>query len=452
MKGLFEGTFRTGRWVRPPDLPAGPETPGRAVAEAAGRAAAAAIRAFASEAQRGRWLPVIDRDPTRASYAFHEDGAGADAAAVAAAFADGRVTGRKTLVANAETAEVLVVLCRTAAHARISAAIVPRDRETEVGARTTCAGLGGFALHEIDMRGAPAEILGAEGEGFRVAETVLAHGRCATASAAARAHRAALEAARSAATRVRFDRPLAEHEAVSDALDEAGLDLLTAEAAAADAGARLEAGDGALEAAAAKVWACAALRDAARLALRTAGGAGYVAPAPLVGALVDAEGLGLAFGDEGVLRAYVSLVGVEGVRSYLRETDSAMRSVYGFARLWPLYAVRRARLALGRPRWREVPPALREAAAQVEEAAGILAFRAFDLAFRRRGLLARSGRIQQHVGRIAVEIHAAAAAVARCDADSESTAWRIAARAFDRVARESRDLETALVVAEDDGA
>lgn len=309
-------------------------------------------------------------------------------------------------------------------------------------ARPTVLGIG---LRDVVFDAAPATLLGADGDGWRVAEAALGAGRAALAAAAVGAARRALDLARAAAARVRYGRPLGEHEAVADLLEEAADDLFAAEAAAADAARR-----GGLEAACAKVSTVEALERIADTAVRLSGGDAALADSPPARLAAEARALEPVFGPHDVVRAYVALAGVEAVRGYLRQTDEALRSVYGFLTVLPWYAVRRARLAFGVPRMPDVPREIREAARPVEEAAGILAHRAFDLAFRRRGLLLRAPRIQRRLGAIACETYAAACAVARADAGTEAVAWRVATRALDRVARESRRLEEALVLAEEE--
>jgi acyl-CoA dehydrogenase len=181
---------------------------------------------FGSAEQKARWLPPLVEQPILCSFALSEPGAGSDVAALrSTAVREGDeyvLNGSKTFITNAGHAEWAVVFAKTdpaRGHRGISAFVVPMgtpgvtiEKHLEkMGQRATDTSA--FALHDVRV---PAEnLLGGEGDGFKIAMATLDFTRPGTAIGAVGVAQAAYEHALAyAKERVTFDLPIAMHQAV----------------------------------------------------------------------------------------------------------------------------------------------------------------------------------------------------------------------------------------------
>jgi butyryl-CoA dehydrogenase len=245
---------------------------------------------FGSSAQRAQWQRPLAAGQATGAFALSEEHAGTDAASMemTAAESDGgaafRLNGRKTWVANAEGANVLLVFAATRPGLRahgITAFLVPMSapgiartgRDDSLGVR----GLGCMDLTFTDVRVPADGVVGRVGEGFKVAMWALEGGRVAIAAQALGIGQAALdEALRHAKSRQAFGRPIAEYEAIQFMLADMSTELdaarmLTYKAAA------LKAFQSTIvrEAAQAKLAASIAAHKAADTAMQILASAGY---------------------------------------------------------------------------------------------------------------------------------------------------------------------------------
>ena len=128
-----------------------------------------------------RWLPAVAAGDAVAAFALTEPGAGSDAAALALrAEPDGpgwRLTGEKMWISNAPEADFYTVFARTTpgAGARgVSAFVVPADRPGLEGEHLDMISphpIGRLVFDGVPVQ--PAELLGEQDRGFRVAMRTL---------------------------------------------------------------------------------------------------------------------------------------------------------------------------------------------------------------------------------------------------------------------------------------
>jgi alkylation response protein AidB-like acyl-CoA dehydrogenase len=145
------------------------------------------IDRFGDDAQRHRYLPRMSTMDALGSYCLTEPDAGSDAAALSTrARRDGGyyiLDGVKQFISGAGTSEVYVVLARTGGPGAkgISAFVVERDTPgVSFGPNETKMGWNAQPTRQVifDSARVPASaLLGAEGEGFRVAMSALDGGR-----------------------------------------------------------------------------------------------------------------------------------------------------------------------------------------------------------------------------------------------------------------------------------
>jgi butyryl-CoA dehydrogenase len=246
------------------------------------------IAHFGSEAQKQAWLKPLASGQKLGAFALSEEHAGSDAAnQLTVARLDERgyvINGRKTWVANAEAADVVIVFAATQPGTRgrgVSAFLVPMDTPgiTRVVTADSLGvrGLGCMDLELRDLRVDADALLGAPGEGFQLAMWALDGGRVAIAAQALGVGEAALQEAISYAKgREVFGQPIANYQAIQWMLADVATELAAARMLtlkAADARSRQSRST--VESAMAKLYASEAAHRAADRAMQILASQGY---------------------------------------------------------------------------------------------------------------------------------------------------------------------------------
>jgi alkylation response protein AidB-like acyl-CoA dehydrogenase len=188
------------------------------------------IKLAGTDEQKERFLPRLASGEWLAAYALTEPGSGSDSAAMRTeALLDGDayvLNGGKRFITNAGVAGLYVVFAKTdpeAGHSGISAFAVEADTPgLEVGRIEPKMGIKGSTTGEIffnDMRVPADNLLGEEGEGFKIAMRILDRSRPGIAAQglglAQGATDYALEYAR---TRETMGKPIAQHQLIAGML------------------------------------------------------------------------------------------------------------------------------------------------------------------------------------------------------------------------------------------
>ncbi|MFE2959012.1 acyl-CoA dehydrogenase family protein [Nocardia tengchongensis] len=248
------------------------------------------IDTYGDETQRNRWLPGLTSMDLLASYALTEPGVGSDAAALSTkAVRDGDdyiLNGAKQFISGAGANDVYVMMVRTGAEGArgISALIVPADTPgLSVGPNERKMGWNAQPTRQVileDARVPVANLLGSEGDGFRIAMNGLNGGRLNIAACSMGGAQAALDRTVAyLAQRKAFGSRLLDNTALQFELAdmrtslEAARTLLWRAAAALDA----DAPDKVELCAMAKRFATDAGFEVANKALQLHGGYGYLA-------------------------------------------------------------------------------------------------------------------------------------------------------------------------------
>ncbi|MEM7482186.1 MAG: acyl-CoA dehydrogenase family protein, partial [Acidobacteriota bacterium] len=191
----------------------------------------------ADEAVRERWLPAVAKGAAMAGFALTEPEAGSDPAGMrtrAVRGGDGwRIDGHKIFISNAGLADFYTLFAATdrqAGHRGISAFVVPGDtpglsfRPQRLSAPHP---LGELFLKACRL---PADaLIGAEGQGFKLALTTLDRLRATVAAAACgMATRALDEALSHAKARRQFGKPLADFQLIQQKIARMATDLTAA--------------------------------------------------------------------------------------------------------------------------------------------------------------------------------------------------------------------------------
>ncbi len=276
------------------------------------------IARFGSEEQRRRFLPVLASATGGGAFALTEPAAGSDAFGISTvAVPDGSgyvLNGGKAFITNGTRACVTIVLAvtRKEPEKRISAFLV--DSQTRgwfAGTPERKMGLRGsntVSLSFGDCRIPKGNLLGKEGEGFRIAMTALDGGRVAIASQSVGIARAAIDAAISfARERKQIGQPLSEFQAIQGMMADSATDLDAAELLALRAAYRQETGRPfTREASIAKVFATEAAYRACHRAVQIHGGYGYLREYPLERHLRDVKVTSIYEGTSEIQRVIIA--------------------------------------------------------------------------------------------------------------------------------------------------
>ncbi|HOO56849.1 MAG TPA: acyl-CoA dehydrogenase family protein [bacterium] len=195
------------------------------------------ILEFGTEEQKRKYLVPLASGQKIGAFAITEPGTGSDASSVSTkAVKKGNkyiLNGAKNFITNGSYADTFIVIARTSSEQKIrglSAFIVERGMPGfEIGREEDKMGLRASSTVQLafDDCEVPAEnLLGMEGEGFKIAMTALDSGRIGISSQAVGIARAALhEAIEYAATRKQFGRALSRNQAIQWMIADAERDI-----------------------------------------------------------------------------------------------------------------------------------------------------------------------------------------------------------------------------------
>ena len=252
------------------------------------------VNAFGSDAQKTRYLPALARGEQLGCFCLTEPQTGSDASAIATraerrgdAYVLNGVKQFITTGANADVAIVFALTDKAAGKKGISAFIVDAKTpgfvvariEEKLGQRASDTAQIVFENCAVPA----ANLLGREGDGYRIALANLEGGRIGIAAQAVGMARAAFEAALGyARERQAFGKPIGEHQAVNFRLADMATRIDVARQMVWHAAALRDAGEPCLkEASMAKLFASEMAEAVASDAIQIHGGYGYVADFPV---------------------------------------------------------------------------------------------------------------------------------------------------------------------------
>ncbi|ABI76103.1 acyl-CoA dehydrogenase [Hyphomonas neptunium ATCC 15444] len=249
-----------------------------------------ALILFGTEEQKQKWLPGVASGDLIASFALTEPEAGSDAAGLKTkAVRDGDhyiLNGTKRYITNANKADLFTVMARTnqdePGAKGVSAFIVERDTPgLSVGKPEKKMGQQGAHICDVIFENArvpAANMIAKEGEGFKVAMSVLDKGRLhISAVATGVSKRLIREMVNYSLERKQFGKPIFEHQMLQALIADSQAETYAAECMIMDAARRRDAGeDITMLASCTKLFATEACGRVADRAVQIFGGAGYV--------------------------------------------------------------------------------------------------------------------------------------------------------------------------------
>ncbi|MGO1972484.1 MAG: acyl-CoA dehydrogenase family protein, partial [Propionibacteriaceae bacterium] len=250
-----------------------------------------ALNGYGTRAQREKYLPAMVGGDLLGAYALSEPHAGSDIASMstrAKPEGDGYVlSGSKAWITHATHADYYTTFARTGeGKGGISCFLVPGDAEgLGFGAPEKKMGLTGSTTASVHLDSTPVSadrLIGAEGQGMRIALSALDSGRLGIAACATGLAQAALECAVGyAKEREQFGRTIAEFQGLQFLLAEMAADVDAARALYLMAARRRDAGHAfTREAAVAKLTATDVAMRVTTNAVQVLGGYGYTRDFP----------------------------------------------------------------------------------------------------------------------------------------------------------------------------
>jgi hypothetical protein len=252
------------------------------------------LNAFGTDLQKEHYLKPLARGEQLGCFCLTEPHVGSDAGAIAARAekvgGDWVLNGVKQFITtgkNADVAMVFAVTDKASGKRGISAFVVETGTPGYVVARVE-EKLGQRASDTAQIvfencRVPAANLLGREGEGYRIALANLEGGRIGIAAQAVGMARAAFEAALAyARERIAFGKPIAEHQAVNFKLADMATEIEAARQLVWHAATLRDAGEPCLkEASMAKLFASEMAERVCSAAIQIHGGYGYVTDFPV---------------------------------------------------------------------------------------------------------------------------------------------------------------------------
>jgi len=272
-----------------------------------------------TEEQKEKFIKPIATEGKYASFCLTEPGAGSDAAGISTTIKrDGDsfvVNGSKQWITNANHASQFTVfgtMDKSLGHKGISCIVIPGDsegisrghHENKMGQR--CSDTAALTFENVRV---PAEnLIGTEGDGFKVAMKTLDASRPMTAIIAVGIARAAMEHARAyALERKQFSTPIASFQAIQFMLADMATDIYAARLLTLRSAEMLDAGKPAsLESSMAKRFAADMAMKVTTDAVQIFGGYGYTKDYPVEKLMRDAKLLQIYEGTSQIQRLVIA--------------------------------------------------------------------------------------------------------------------------------------------------
>ncbi len=296
---------------------------------------------FGTEEQKAKYYPKLASGEMVAAFCLTEPGSGSDAGSIrtnATSNEDGSWTlnGEKIWITNGPIADFFTVFAKTGKDkGKLSAFIVERSfggvssghKEDKMGIRasSTCT-------MRFDNVRVPAEnLLGEEGQGFKIAMSILNNGRTGLGAGSLGAMKQCLNLAISHATqRKQFGQSIAEFQMIKEKLCSMVVATYATESIVHLTGRLIDEGvkDYSLESAMCKVFGSESLWQVSNDALQIAGGSGYMREYPYERIVRDSR-INLIFeGTNEILRLFIALTGMKDAGQLLKEVGSAAANIF----------------------------------------------------------------------------------------------------------------------------
>ncbi|XP_055595023.1 very long-chain specific acyl-CoA dehydrogenase, mitochondrial [Uranotaenia lowii] len=305
------------------------------------------ILLYGTKEQKEKYLPKVSTGRTYAAFALTEPSSGSDAGSIrcrAVKSADGKhyvLNGSKIWISNGGIADIMTVFAQTEVQDpktgqkrdKVTAFIVERGfggvssgpPENKMGIK--CSNTAEVYFEDCKI---PIEnVLGEEGEGFKVAMNILNNGRFGMAATLSGTMRACIQKATEHATnRVQFGRKLETYGGIQEKLAKMAMHHYATQSMAYMISGNMDSGstDYHLEAAISKVFASESAWYVCDEAIQILGGMGFMKDAGLERVMRDLRIFRIFEGTNDILRLFVALTGIQYAGSHLKELQKAFKN------------------------------------------------------------------------------------------------------------------------------
>ncbi|HKN46577.1 MAG TPA: acyl-CoA dehydrogenase family protein, partial [Candidatus Polarisedimenticolia bacterium] len=334
---------------------------------------------YGNEEQKKRLLPAVARGDLLSAYALTEPASGSDAASLktrAVRDAARRVwilNGSKRFITNGGHAGLFTVFARTTIDGRdrISAFIVTRDLPgVSTGREEEKLGLKGSSTTDLILENVAvpdANLLGEPGRGFKYAMEILNDGRVSLAAGCVGGAKEMIDrAVEYARQRRQFDRPIAEFEMIRDKVAEMMTGTYAAESMVylTTGLAERDDVDYSIESALCKIVSSENAWRSINHAVQIAGGNGFIKEYPYERYLRDCRINMIFEGTNEILRAFVTLAGVQMLGEELKKVGQALRDPIAQIGVLSEFAVKKLRQVITDEQFPDIQTPLAKTAAR----------------------------------------------------------------------------------------
>lgn len=296
---------------------------------------------FGSDQQKAKYYSKLASGEMIAAFCLTEPGSGSDAGSIrtsATKNEDGSwcLNGEKIWITNGPIADFFTVFAKTGGDkGKLSAFIVERGfggvsngpKEDKMGIRASST-----STMRFDNVRIPAEnLLGLEGQGFKVAMSILNNGRAGLGAGCLGAMKQCIKLATNhAIERKQFGKAIHEFQLIKEKLASMAVQTYATESLVHLTGRLIDAGveDYSLESAMCKVFGSEALWQVSNDALQIAAGSGYMREYPYERVVRDSR-INLIFeGTNEVLRLYIALTGMKDAGRLLKDVGGAAGGIF----------------------------------------------------------------------------------------------------------------------------
>uniref|UniRef100_A0A2M4A4K7 Very long-chain specific acyl-CoA dehydrogenase, mitochondrial n=1 Tax=Anopheles triannulatus TaxID=58253 RepID=A0A2M4A4K7_9DIPT len=305
------------------------------------------ILLYGNKEQKEKYLPLVSTGKVYAAFALTEPSSGSDAGSIrcrAVKSADGKhyvLNGSKIWISNGGIADIMTVFAQTEVEDpktgqkkdKVTAFIVERGfggvssgpPENKMGIK--CSNTAEVYFEDVKI---PVEnVLGKEGDGFKVAMNILNNGRFGMAATLSGTMRACIQkAAEHATNRVQFGRKIETYGGIQEKLAKMAMHHYVTQSMAYMISGNMDTGslDYHLEAAISKVFASESAWYVCDEAIQILGGMGFMKDCGLERVMRDLRIFRIFEGTNDILRLFVALTGIQYAGGHLKELQKAFKN------------------------------------------------------------------------------------------------------------------------------
>ncbi|XP_055902631.1 very long-chain specific acyl-CoA dehydrogenase, mitochondrial [Eupeodes corollae] len=305
------------------------------------------ILLFGTDEQKAKYLPMVSTEKVYAAFALTEPSSGSDASSIrsrAVKSADGKhfvLNGSKIWISNGGIADIFTVFAQTEQEDpktgekkdKVTAFIVERGfggvtngpAEKKMGIK--CSNTTEVYFEDVKI---PIEnVLGGEGQGFKVAMNILNNGRFGMGATLSGTMKECIKKATDHANnRLQFGKKIKEFGAIQEKLARMSMYQYATESMAYTIAQNMDSGsvDYHLEAAISKVFGSESAWFVCDEAIQILGGMGFMKDTGLERVMRDLRIFRIFEGTNDILRLFVALTGIQYAGSHLKELQRAFKN------------------------------------------------------------------------------------------------------------------------------